>query len=141
MTGTAGAAKKHILVVDDEVDTHKFFKDFLTAEGYKVTCAFGWRDAVAHLSKNSPHLIILDVLMPEIDGFTISETMKQEMNLQVPILIYSALNRPAEIMRGLTKGCNAFLCKPALLGELRETITYLLDERAREAPDKSVSPG
>lgn len=134
MAKAVNKVKNRILVVDDEVDTHTFFKDFLTADGYEVSCALGWREAVSQLALVTPHLIILDIMMPEVNGYIIAETLKQEMNWQVPILVYSALNQPEDIMRGFTKGSNAFLCKPAPISELRETIAYLLNERTGPEP-------
>lgn len=126
--------KKKILVVDDDKDIHLFLGDFLTSEGYEVRSAYGWKEAVSVLAQYTPDLIILDIMMPEVNGFIISETLKKEMEWKVPILIYSALNKPEDIMTGFSKGSNAFLCKPAPLAEIRETIHYLLDERSKETP-------
>ncbi|HNW92205.1 MAG TPA: response regulator transcription factor [bacterium] len=128
------SGKKKILVVDDDKDIHLFLGDFLTNEGYEVRSAYGWKEAVSMLAQYTPDLIILDIMMPEVNGYIISETLKKEMEWKVPILIYSALNRPEDIMTGFSKGSNAFLCKPAPLSEIRETIHYLIEERSKEVP-------
>lgn len=128
--------KKRILVVDDDRDIHTFLEDFLTHEGFEVRSAFGWKDAVSMLAHYTPDLIVLDIMMPEVNGYIISETLKKEMEWQIPIVIYSALNKPEDIMTGFSKGSNAFLCKPSPLSDIRATIKYLLDERQKEKSSK-----
>ena len=131
--GEDGGRKK-ILVVDDDKDIHLFLGDFLASEGFAVRSAYGWKEAVSMLAQYTPDLIILDIMMPEVNGYIISETLKKEMEWKVPILVYSALNKPEDIMMGFSKGSNAFLCKPAPLAEIRETIHYLLEERNQDVP-------
>jgi len=123
---------KKILVVDDDPEIHAFLSDFLTDEGYAVRVALGWKDAVELLAQYTPDLIILDIMMPEVNGYIISETLKNEMEWDIPILVYSALNKPEDIMKGFSKGSNAFLCKPSSLTELSETISYLISERQQD---------
>ncbi|HNW93498.1 MAG TPA: response regulator, partial [bacterium] len=75
-----GVRKRRILIVDDEVDTHGFFREFLQADGFEVMCAIGWREAISILAQSTLDLIILDIMMSEINGYVIAETLKQEMD-------------------------------------------------------------
>jgi DNA-binding response OmpR family regulator len=128
-----GKTGKHIMVIDDEPDILRFFRDFLTAEGHYAVCAGNWREAVKLLAVSMPDLIVLDILLPEVNGFIIAETLKKEMRLSVPVLVYSALRQPEDIMTGLSVGGNAFLRKPASLHDLHAAISLLLFEAARNS--------
>lgn len=126
--------RNKILLVDDDRLVHTILGEFLRSEGFEVSSALGWREVVAQIAHAQPDLIILDIMMPEISGYTIAETLKKEMGYEVPIMIYSSLKAPAAVMKGFATGSNAFLTKPSSLADILATVQHLLTERGSATP-------
>lgn len=132
--------KKKILLVDDDQLVHTILGEYLRQEGFAVCSAFGWRDTVAKLAHFTPDLFILDVMMPEIDGIMIAETLKNEVGYEAPVMIYSALREPDGIMKGLAAVSSAFVSKPSPLPEILATVHRLLAERPAAGPETTETP-
>ncbi len=122
--------KASILLVEDEENLHEALKLNLELEGYDVTSAFDGATALKTLQGEYFDLIILDVMLPEMDGINVTETIRISNN-QVPILILSAKNSSADRVLGLKKGADDYLTKPFNLEELLLRIQKLIDKNKK----------
>jgi two-component system alkaline phosphatase synthesis response regulator PhoP len=127
--------KISILLVEDEENLHEALKLNLKLEGYEVTSAFDGAQALKAIQQEYFNLIILDVMLPGIDGISIAETVRVQNN-DVPILMLSAKNTSADRVLGLKKGADDYLSKPFNLEELLLRIQKLVDKN-RKMQDKS----
>ena len=131
----AGEKKHSILLVEDEVNLHEALKLNLELEGYEVTSAYDGAAALKAVNSEYFDLVILDVMLPEVDGINVTETIRLK-NIEVPILILSAKNSSADKVLGLKKGADDYLTKPFNLEELILRIQKLI-EKNKKLQDKS----
>ena len=124
-----------ILLVEDEENLHEALKLNLELEGYNVTSAYDGAAALNAVGSEYFDLIILDVMLPEMDGVTVTETVRISNN-EVPILILSARNSSADRVLGLKKGADDYLTKPFNLEELLLRVHKLIDKN-KKLQDKS----
>ena len=101
---------KKILVVEDEKDIQNIIKAFLENAEYKVETADDGLDAVNLIQKNNYDLILLDIMLPKIDGFTICEMIRKNSN--VPIIILTALTDEESQLKGFDKLADDYITKP-----------------------------
>lgn len=128
--------KTSILLVEDEENLHEALKLNLELEGYEVTSAFDGAAALKAVSNEYFDLIILDVMLPEMDGITVTETIRLSNN-DVPVLILSAKNSSADRVLGLKKGADDYLTKPFNLEELLLRV-YKLINKNKKLQDKTT---
>ncbi|MBK6937281.1 MAG: response regulator transcription factor [Chitinophagaceae bacterium] len=128
--------KVSILLVEDEENLHEALKLNLELEGYNVTSAFDGAAALNAIQNEYFDLIIMDVMLPEMDGISVIETIRISNN-DVPVLILSAKNSSADRVLGLKKGADDYLTKPFNLEELFLRITKLVDKN-RKLQDKTT---
>jgi two-component system, OmpR family, alkaline phosphatase synthesis response regulator PhoP len=107
----------------------------LELEGYEVTSAYNGASALKAVQSEYFDLIILDVMLPEVDGINVTETIRLQ-NIEVPILILSAKNTSADRVLGLKKGADDYLTKPFNLEELILRVQKLI-EKNKKLQDKS----
>ena len=119
-----------ILLVEDEVNLHDALKLNLTLEGYEVSSAFDGPEALKQIENAAFDLIILDVMLPGIDGFAITEIIRLKNN-QTPILILSAKNTTANKVQGLKIGADDYMTKPFDLNILQARVVELETENQR----------
>lgn len=122
--------KFSILLVEDEENLHEALKLNLELEGYEVTGVFDGAQALETIQKEYFNLIVLDVMLPEIDGFTVCETIRLQ-HPDIPILILSAKNSSADRILGLKKGADDYLTKPFNLEELLLRVNKLIKKSER----------
>ena len=120
-------AKYSILLVEDEVHLHDALKLNLSLEGYEVSSAFDGPEALKQIDSAAFDLIILDVMLPGIDGFNITEIVRLKNN-QTPILILSAKNTTANKVQGLKIGADDYMTKPFNLEELLLRVSKLIQK-------------
>ncbi len=123
-------SKASILLVEDEENLHEALKLNLELEGYEVTSAFDGAAALRATQNEYFDLIILDVMLPEMDGINVTETIRLHNN-EVPILILSAKNTSADRVLGLKKGADDYLAKPFNLEELLLRVQKLINKNKR----------
>lgn len=128
--------KNSILLVEDEENLHEALKLNLELEGYDVTSAFDGAVALKTLQNEYFDLIILDIMLPEVDGISITETIRISNN-EVPVLILSAKNSSADRVLGLKKGADDYLTKPFNLEELLLRVNKLIN-KSKKLKDKST---
>ena len=129
--------KKSILLVEDEENLHEALKLNLELEGYEVTSAFDGATALNAVQSEYFDLLIMDVMLPELDGVSVTETIRLKNN-DVPIMILSARNSSADRVLGLKKGADDYLTKPFNLEELLLRIHKLIDKNKKLQDRSSV---
>jgi two-component system alkaline phosphatase synthesis response regulator PhoP len=117
--------KKRILLAEDEDHLLEAIKLNLELEGYKVSTANNGKKALQIFKEERFNLVILDVMMPEIDGFVVAETIRLE-NSEVPIMFLTAKNTNEDKISGLKKGADDYLTKPFNLEELILRVNNLV---------------
>jgi len=122
--------KPSILLVEDEENLHEALKLNLELEGYEITSSFDGAAALKALQHEYFDLIILDVMLPEMDGINVTETIRLNNN-EVPILMLSARNSSADRVLGLKKGADDYLSKPFNLEELLLRVQKLIEKNKK----------
>jgi len=110
MGGVMGMARESILVVDDEVEIAELVEIYLKNDGYNVTIAVNGQEALAQLAVEPFDLVILDIMMPGIDGVEVCRRIRKEMH--IPIIMLSAKSEDMDKILGLTTGADDYLTKP-----------------------------
>lgn len=131
------AEKANVLVVEDELNLHEALKLNLEMEGYEVTSAFDGNEALKKVENAYFDLIIMDVMLPELDGISVTESIRVHNN-EVPILMLSAKNAPADKVLGLKKGADDYLTKPFNLDELLIRVAKLIEKNKRLQVKESI---
>jgi len=126
-----------ILLVEDEENLQEALKLNLELEGYEVTSSYDGEQALRFFQQEHFDLIILDVMLPELDGISVCETIRLTNN-EVPILILSAKNSSADRVLGLKKGADDYLTKPFNLEELLLRVTKLIRKSEQMALKKTL---
>jgi two-component system sensor histidine kinase/response regulator len=121
-----------ILIVDDEPDLVEMISFHLKKRGYETHLAFNGREAWEELNSIHPDLLILDLMMPEIDGWEVCRLVRRNENPKIrhiPILILSARTLPEDRIQGLELGADDYLTKPFSLAELTLRIDRILQKK------------
>ncbi|MFV2040613.1 MAG: response regulator transcription factor [Candidatus Hydrothermarchaeales archaeon] len=131
--------KSKILIVDDEPDIIYLVRRFLEREGYSVVEAYGGRDALLKIEEEPPDLILLDVMMPDINGWDVSRALKTEDKTQnIPIVMLTVRASHDSQQKSFEYGyADAHLGKPASGKEIVNAVDSTLknlDENAPTAP-------
>jgi DNA-binding response OmpR family regulator len=117
---------KRILIIEDDTFLNDLESKKLSSEGYTVANANSFEDAVAELDKNTPDIILLDLMFPGIDGFAMLEKIKKDDKTKaVPVLVFSNLSSDADISRAKDLGAHEFIIKS----------NFTLDEVAKKISD------
>lgn len=123
--------QEHILIVDDEQPITEVLSTVLQNEGFDVDTAVNGRDGLDHAERKHYDLVLLDIMMPVLDGIEMLRRLRQdERNADVPVILMSA---GAQTLRDIGAEYSAFLAKPFNLPQLLGTIKDVL--RAKEHPD------
>ena len=128
-----------ILVVDDDKNTRMLMKAVLEAENYSVSTAENGEEALAVMDVTHVDLVVLDVMMPKMDGYEFTRTLRQSDN-NLPILMVSAKQLPADKKRGFLVGTDDYMTKPIDEEEMLLRIKALL-RRARIASERKIVIG
>ncbi len=116
-----------IMIVEDDRTTVKLLKFLLEKRKYEVVSRKNGREAVDTVEKESPDLILMDIMMPEMDGIEATRKIKEnEKTSSIPIIILSALGQEMEVMKGLQAGADGYIVKPfdsqALLRQIEDKV-------------------
>jgi two-component system alkaline phosphatase synthesis response regulator PhoP len=125
-----------ILLVEDEENLQEALKLNLEMEGYEVSSAFDGPSALKSLQNEYFDLVILDIMLPEIDGITVLETLRLQHSV-LPVLILSAKSSSSDKVLGLKKGADDYLTKPFNLEELLLRVKKLIDKN-KQLQDKET---
>ncbi|MDP2319875.1 MAG: response regulator [Acidobacteriota bacterium] len=120
-----------VLIVDDERANRQLLEVMLSSAGYQIQMATGGREALAMIDTERPDLILLDVMMPDMDGFQVAAELKSGLATRnIPIILVTARDDRDERIRGLTAGAEDFLTKPVDRAELSMRVRNLLRLKA-----------
>jgi DNA-binding response OmpR family regulator len=125
-----------ILIADDNADMIDGLSWYLEAAGFEVITAATGQEALAKFSTEHPDVVILDIMMPEVDGVTVCETIRRESN--VYIMMLSAREGEIDKIRALDKGADDYVTKPFSAGEVVSRIKALL-RRSQHAPQTTAT--
>ena len=129
----------HILVVDDDKHTRMLLSAILKNANYTVTAAADGREALKILSEEHIDLVVLDIMMPQMDGYEFTRTLRS-CGCNLPILMVTAKEAPADKHRGFIAGTDDYMVKPVDEEEMVLRIAALL-RRARIANERKLTVG
>lgn len=115
-------SQKRILVIEDEPDMLRGLRDALEFEGYAVTTAQTGEDGLKQVKDQRPHIILLDLMLPDMNGYRVCEAVRQH-NSNVPIIMLTARGQEADKIRGFDVGADDYVTKPFSIGELLARIS------------------
>ncbi|HEY0827181.1 MAG TPA: response regulator transcription factor [Bacilli bacterium] len=127
--------REHILVIDDDEKITSLLRRSLVFEGYEVSTANNGYEGLKKVLEQEPSLIILDIMMPEVDGFEVCRRIRAGES-KVPILMLTAKDEVSDRVKGLDLGADDYLVKPFALEELLARIRVLL-RRRQEQPESN----
>ncbi len=130
--------KRRVLIVDDEVNIVEILKFNLQKEGFDTLEAFDGVQGLEMAEKEKPDLILLDLMLPEMDGFTVCRRIRQ--NSQVPILMITAREEEVDKVLGLELGADDYITKPFSPRELMARVKANLRRTSEEALKKPGIP-
>jgi DNA-binding response OmpR family regulator len=121
--------RKKILVVDDEDDILHFLELVLREKGYDVATASGGHEALTKAQIERPHLILLDIMMPQMDGWEVLKLLRvDEETADIPVAMLSARTEAKDRVQGLQEGAIDYICKPFSLQELLVKIETIFEQ-------------
>lgn len=127
--------RNKILVVDDDAELVELVSFNLKQAGYLVSAASDGVDALKKARSSTPDLIVLDVMMPELDGFAVCEILRRDTSTaSIPIMMLTALSSELGRMAGLGSGASDFVTKPFSPRQLIARIEELLKKASNFAP-------
>jgi DNA-binding response OmpR family regulator len=119
--------EKRILLADDEEDIKTVVAMFLQTQGYEVVTAFDGLDALEKAKAEDFDLIILDIMMPVLDGFEVCKRLKEdERTRDIPVLMLSAAAHIESVNKGMEAGAEDYIVKPFEPDKLRQKIDEIL---------------
>lgn len=124
---------QHILIVEDDLDIQELLRNFLREAGYETTIVSDGMEAIASFSASHFDLVLLDIMLPKIDGFTVCELIRKQS--KVPIIMLTALNGEEEQIKGLDLQVDDYITKPFSMPILIRKIAAVL-RRSTMIPDQ-----
>lgn len=122
-------SKYRVLVVEDDEEIRKYVCRELSADFHMLESTNG-KEALAMILKKEPHLVISDVMMPEMDGLTLCRKIKQNVNINhVPVILLTAKTREEDNLEGLSIGADAYMTKPFSIDILKKTAGNIIKSR------------
>jgi two-component system cell cycle response regulator DivK len=132
---------KRILVVEDNADNRLLINDVLSSLHYEVLTAVDGEEGVTVATAEIPDLILMDLSLPKIDGWTAAKTIKENPTLaHIPIIALTAHAMIGDREKALGAGCNDYISKPIDLRELASKLTQYLSKVDHESPDSRRQP-
>ncbi|MBI4040680.1 MAG: response regulator [Deltaproteobacteria bacterium] len=119
-----------ILIADDEPDLVEMLKLKFESEGFHVLEAYNGEQALEEMKKQKPDLIVLDIMMPKINGYQVCREMKKDPNLKhIPVVMFTAKAQEADRFWGLEVGADVYVTKPFEFEGLKKEIDRLLSKK------------
>jgi CheY-like chemotaxis protein len=131
-------SKGHILIVEDNIDNYELVRFILERAGYEVFLAMNGRDGVAAARLQKPDLILMDLTMPEMDGWLAAKKLKSdEVTKSIPLYALTAHTLPSERKRALDAGYDGYVSKPIHMAGFLEVIERALEENEKKKTQNS----
>lgn len=132
---------KRLLIVDDDRNTREGYRAYLSHAGFRVEAAEGGIDAIAVVRSSTPDLVVLDLSLPDVDGWEVARRLRSdEQTKDIPIIAFSGHTLQHEQISALRAGCDIYLTKPCEPLRLLETIHKLLRMPAPGAKPAASDP-
>jgi DNA-binding NarL/FixJ family response regulator len=144
MKETSVGNHRRLLLIDDDPNLILLVKDYLEFRGYEVITAENGREALEVLEQEIPDMIICDVMMPEMDGYSLVKHVREDSRTSwIPVLFLSAKGQSQDRVKGLNTGADVYMVKPFEPEELVAQVESSLKQAARiaERPGKSGDNG
>jgi DNA-binding response OmpR family regulator len=139
--GTPVPARRRILVVEDEPDIARGLRDALEFEQFEVTTTGLGREAIRLVRERNPDLVILDLMLPDSNGFTVCEDIRKTHPV-IPIIMLTARSQETDKIRGLEVGADDYVTKPFSIGELVARVNAMFRRLTRStSPDDAIQIG
>ncbi len=126
---------KHIMLVEDEVELALLVRDYLEAAGFEVSVFHDGQEAYNSFTQRKPSLMILDLMVPRMDGLTICRKVREQSDL--PIIMVTARTEEIDRVLGLNMGADDYICKPFSPKELVARVQAVLRRLDRKAEPES----
>jgi twitching motility two-component system response regulator PilG len=121
--------KGRILVVEDEESLLMLERILLSSKGYSVTGVMDGKSALEEIAANAPDLVILDIMLPEMDGFEVCKIIKENPDTgKIPVVMLTAKKSTQDVARGMQVGADAYITKPFKSAKVIEVIEGLLNK-------------
>jgi len=131
-------AKGRILIVEDDVDISNMLRIYFNGQGYDIQTASRGNDALALTRRQLPQLIVLDIMLPDIDGYTVCRELRQTTRTShIPIIFLTQRDERSDKIAGLELGADDYITKPFDIEELKLRVKNAIDRVDRE---KSMDP-
>ncbi|HEX2994798.1 MAG TPA: response regulator [Anaerolineales bacterium] len=131
--------KKRILVVEDNMDNYELVRFMLERSGYDVFLAVNGRDGVSAARLQKPDLILMDLGMPEMDGWIATEKIKSDETTKlIPLYALTAHTLPRERLRAMNAGCDGYISKPINMDGFLDVIAGALRKTRRKKQQKEI---
>ncbi len=131
-------SKGRILVVEDDFDISNMLRIYFTGQGFEVTVAPRGGDALTLTRKSIPHLIVLDIMLPDMDGYTVCKELRTTTRTShIPIIFLTQKDERSDKIAGLELGADDYITKPFDIEELKLRVTNAI---ARQERDNSLDP-
>jgi DNA-binding response OmpR family regulator len=137
--GEAAMSGKKVLVVDDDVKTVELVKLYLNRDGYRVLTAYNGNDALQMAREHHPDLIVLDLMLPGMNGLDVCRTLRTES--EVPIIMLTALTTDEDRLAGLNLGADDYVTKPFSPRELAARVRAVLRRLPGERGPEKIEHG
>ena len=135
MTAPLGsiAGRRRVLVIEDEPDLVRGLRDALEFEGFEILSAGRGREGIKLARERSPDLVLLDLMLPDMNGFSVCEEIRTA-NPVLPIIMLTARSQEIDKIRGLEVGADDYVTKPFSVGELVARINAIFRRLQRVGP-------
>jgi len=132
--------KEKVLIVDDEPDILELLRFNLSREGYRVSSAASGEEALSMAQSEIPDLIVLDLMLPGIDGLDVTKFLKNDSGTSdIPIVMLTAKGEEADILTGLELGADDYITKPFSTRVLIARVKAVLRRKVKEYPEKDAA--
>lgn len=112
-----------VVIVEDEADTAEMFAEMARLVGFQVFKSLGGRQAMALIAEKQPHVVLLDIMMPDLSGLDVLQQMGHDAGLaRIPVIIISAKGLPSDIQSGLDAGAAFYLTKPVAFADFKRAL-------------------
>lgn len=136
---SSDASTPHVLAVDDELHIRELVHMGLATQGFRVTEAATGREALDAIERDRPDLVVLDVMLPDLDGFEVARRVRKAAGTHrdTPIIFLTARDRTEDRIEGLRLGSDDYVTKPFSIEELSERVRAVLRRTGRSGPATS----
>ena len=132
---------KHLLIVDDDRNSREGYRLYLSAKGFDVLAVSGGADALEFVKRATPDLVVLDLGLPDIDGWEVARRLKNsDETSSIPIIAFSGRSMQHEQVSALRAGCDVYLTKPCAPDKLLGAVRKLLGMEERTASPEEDQP-